>query len=199
MPVKTPNVRCTAHSKSRDGGQCGNWAIHGGTVCRYHGGAAPRVKAKAAERLIDAAVARAAETYGLPVTTTPDQALLDEVHRTAGHIAWLRAKIADVSDDDLVWGRTRDKTGGEDRGITHEAKPNAWLELYHRERAHLVRVCAEAIKAGIEERRVRLAEAQGALVADVIRAILTDLDLTPEQTAKAGEVVPMRLRAVAAS
>jgi hypothetical protein len=58
-------------------------------------------------------------------------------------------------------------------------------------------VCEAAIRAGIEERRVRLAEQQGALVADVIRKILGDLELTPEQAAKAGEVVPIRLRSLA--
>jgi hypothetical protein len=34
-------------------------------------------------------------------------------------------------------------------------------------------------------------------VADVIRKILGDLELTPEQAAKAGEVVPIRLRSLA--
>lgn len=42
--------RCTATSKAK-GIQCGRTAILGGTVCRYHGGAAPQVKAKAAERM----------------------------------------------------------------------------------------------------------------------------------------------------
>ena len=41
--------RCRA--RHRDGGRCKNWAIRGGTVCRYHGGSAPQVRAAAAERL----------------------------------------------------------------------------------------------------------------------------------------------------
>ena len=43
-------LRCKAHSKAK-GTQCGRTAIPGGTVCRYHGGAAPQVKLKAQERL----------------------------------------------------------------------------------------------------------------------------------------------------
>jgi hypothetical protein len=42
--------QCKAHSK-QTGKQCGRKAIPGGTVCRYHGGAAPQVIAKAEERL----------------------------------------------------------------------------------------------------------------------------------------------------
>ncbi len=46
-----PGVKCKAHN--RVGNRCGNWAIKGGFVCRMHGGGAPQVKAKAAERLAD--------------------------------------------------------------------------------------------------------------------------------------------------
>lgn len=42
--------RCTARSKARQA-QCGRTAIPGGTVCRYHGGAAPQVIAAAKARL----------------------------------------------------------------------------------------------------------------------------------------------------
>lgn len=42
--------RCTAKSKQR-GDRCRRAAILGGTVCPFHGGAAPAVKRKAAERL----------------------------------------------------------------------------------------------------------------------------------------------------
>jgi hypothetical protein len=42
--------RCTATSKQR-GERCKQPAITGGTVCRYHGGAAPQVKAAADKRL----------------------------------------------------------------------------------------------------------------------------------------------------
>jgi hypothetical protein len=41
--------RCRAH-RQRDGKPCGAWAMRGTTVCRVHGGMAPQVRAKAAER-----------------------------------------------------------------------------------------------------------------------------------------------------
>lgn len=49
MAVPAPR-RCSARSKST-GKACQRPAIPGGTVCRYHGGAAPQVKAAAMDRL----------------------------------------------------------------------------------------------------------------------------------------------------
>ncbi len=55
--------RCTAKSK-QSGERCKQPAIHGGTVCRFHGGAAPQVQQAAKERLaalVDPAIGRLAE------------------------------------------------------------------------------------------------------------------------------------------
>jgi hypothetical protein len=148
------------------------------------------------------AARRLVVTYGLPRDISPGDALLEEVQATAGHVAWLRAKVAELEDADLVWGVTEesDQQATEFPGVntTRAAKPNVWLDLYRQERKHLVDVCKAALAAGIEERRVKLAEQQGALVAGVIRAILGDLDLTADQQAKVSEVVPRHLRAVSA-
>lgn len=198
-----------------NGEPCPKYAMNGSTVCDSHGGKAPQVRAKAAERLTEARAMGLVETYGRKVETTATEALLDEVQWTAGHVAWLRDRVREIEEGEqtagdgetsgrggggehpLVWGTTRRKTGGEDWGETQEAAPNVWLRLYQTERTHLVKVCSEAIKAGIEERRVRLAEQQGALVAQVIRAILADLDLSAEQQALVPDVVPRHLRALA--
>ncbi|HWU23655.1 MAG TPA: hypothetical protein VN088_19105 [Nocardioides sp.] len=133
-------------------------------------------------------------TYGLPVDTTPEQAILDEVQRTAGHVAWLAQQVQAMTKGELTWGLTKSKEGGDDRGETEEAVPPVLLRLYQEERKHLVVVCAAAMRAGIEERRVKLAEQQGALVAQVIRAVLGDLNLTADQQALVPVVVPARLR-----
>jgi hypothetical protein len=54
-----------------------------------------------------------------------------------------------------------------------------------------------ALKAGVEERRVRLAENQGALVAQAIRQVLDQLNLTPTQQELVPTVVPAALRLIA--
>lgn len=166
--------------------------------CKLHGGSTPSVAKGSHLRLVERKARAVMETYGLPIETSPADALLAEVHRTAGHVAWLQQRVADLEEHDVVWGTTQIKTGGQDGGTTEAAEPHVWLRLYQQERAHLVKVSAEAIRCGIEERRVKLAESQGALVAGVIRAILGDLSLTPEQQAMVSEVVPRRLRELAA-
>lgn len=198
--------RCWGSSKS-SGGQCRKWAMQGQNVCELHGGKAPQNIAKAKARIAEAKAKRLVAIYGCKVETTATAALLEEVQWTAGHVAWLRERIQQLEGDALVdegngqhpliWGVTREKTGGEDYGITYEAEPNVWLKLYQQERTHLVKVCEAAIRAGIEERRVQLAESQGALVAGAIRKILGDLQLTPEQQARVSQVVPRHLRALA--
>jgi len=203
----TGQRRCQRRSKNSGGQQCGAIAMRGQDICRFHGGATKKARAKAQERLTEERARTLVETYGRKIDTTATEALLDEVQWTAGHVAWLRERVqeiesaAEVQDTDgqnpLVWGVTKKKTGGDDFGTTEEATPNIWLKLYQTERVHLVKVCSEAIKAGIEERRIKLAEQQGELVAHAIRAILTDLGLTAEQQARVPEVVPRHLRALA--
>lgn len=188
---------CIRH-RSRSGAPCRGNAMLGLEVCGAHGGRARQVKAAGRRRAAEQKARTLVQTYGLKIETTATEALLEEVKWTAGHVQWLREKVAELEEQALVWGRTREKAGGDDWGRTDEAKPNAFLVLYQTERTHLVKVCSEAIKAGIEERRVRLAEQQGALVADVIKRILDDLGLTPTQQAQVAEVVPRHLRLLTA-
>lgn len=192
-------AKCTGHKSDGSGEPCGNWPMHGQTVCHAHGGRARQNRKAAADRMAEQEVRDLAVTYGLPVETTPEQAILDEVQRTAGHVQWLEQQVRSMTKGELVWGMTKSKEGGDDAGTTEEAVPPVLLRLYQEERKHLVTVCAAAMRAGIEERRVKLAEQQGALVAQVIRAVLADLDLTSEQQARVPEVVPQHLRLLTAA
>lgn len=194
-----PKRRCKGHN--RKGGQCGNPAVPGALVCTRHGGAAPQVVEAAQRRIAIAEARQAAETLGLLIDISPEQALLDEVQRAAGMVAFYQARVEELTDggfDRLVWGHTKSKIGGEDSGKTYEATPNVWLELFNAERDRLVKVCAAALRAGIEERRVKLAEQQGILVAAVIRRILTRLNLTEDQLALVPTVVPEEIRTLTA-
>jgi hypothetical protein len=59
-------AQCTATSK-RTHERCKRGSIPGGTVCKHHGGYAPQVRAKAAERLaalVDPAITRLSKLVG---------------------------------------------------------------------------------------------------------------------------------------
>lgn len=194
---------CHGKKRGEEGGWCHRpqgWGTdHVGTgKCKLHGGATKSHKTAAKTEL----ARRAVDTYGLPREVDPAVALLEEVHRTAGHVAWLSKVVASTDQDELVWGVAEeiDRTGGEYAGTetTSRAMPSIWLDLYQRERKHLTDVCKAAIAAGIAERQVRLAEQQGAIVVDVIRRILDRLDLTAAQSALVPAVVPEELRRAAA-
>ena len=54
-----------------------------------------------------------------------------------------------------------------------------------------------ALRAGVEERRIRLAETGADAILGRIRQILNALDLTPLQLSQADVVVPMQIAALA--
>jgi hypothetical protein len=161
--------------------------------CRLHGG-----KTKTHVKNAQKAIAKAgADTYGLPIDVDPAQALLDEVHRTAGHVAWLGAIVAAMRKGDLGWGVTKVKRGGEDFGTTYESKLNVYLSLYQDERKHLTRVCETAIKAGVEQKRLTLETHRAELMVKMLEMVFGKLELTPEQSEKLEELVPEALKSLA--
>lgn len=165
--------------------------------CKLHGGNTENHNKHATKQQ----AAEAVRTFGLAREVDPRDALLEEVYRTAGAVDWLHKQVQALTPDDVIWGQTEQvaRDSGEFPGVdtTYAATAHAWVQLWQKERKHLIDVCKAAVAAGIEERRVRLAEQQGALLSDAIKRILADLELTQEQQAKAPEVVVRHLRAVA--
>lgn len=122
--------------------------------------------------------------YGAPINIDPHQALLDEVHRAAGHVAWLEAKVRALNDNEL----SESTIGGK--------VPNFWIRWYTDERQRLLVAAATCIKAGVAERQVQVAEEQGRILAVSIRRILDQLGLSAEQQRAAPEVVRKVLTSV---
>jgi hypothetical protein len=169
--------RCGA--KTRSGAPCAKTAgwgtSHNGFGnCKLHGGASPNGE-KHGKRL---EAEQAVVTYGLPREVDPHSALLEELHRTAGHVAWLGQLVGDLNQRDLKQYQLAESGGVIER-------PAIWVELYHRERAHFAKVAKTCVDVGIEERRVKLAEQQGELLAQVIRGVLTDLGVADHPEAPA--------------
>jgi len=130
--------------------------------------------------------------YGMPVEQIdPGEAVLQELARTAGHVQWLYEKMQEVEDD---YGKDTALEQNTRMGRT----PAVWVDLYYRERQHLLSVAKTAASMGIQERHIRLAEEQGRLLADVIRSFMQDPDLglSPEQMVKAPELMRRHLAAI---
>lgn len=123
------------------------------------------------------------EIYGKPNTVITDAAevLLAEIRRTAGHIEWLGEQISYSDPDAFVrslWLMKRQSGYVRDTEIDTSDYSQAggmWLELYLTERRHLAAICRTALAAGIEERRVRLAERQAEAIGSAFRGLLVDL------------------------
>jgi hypothetical protein len=137
---------------------------------------------------------------GAPIDKDPGVLLLEEVHRTAGHVEWLGNKVRGLGAEDLVWSLREETSEHGHKGddsvsmVTkrYGAEVNTWYQLYKEERKHLAAVAAAAIKAGVEERRVRIAERGIDMLEASMIAALADLGLDPH-SARVREVIGRRL------
>ncbi|MHA7158824.1 hypothetical protein ACX8Z7_12355 [Glutamicibacter endophyticus] len=173
----------------------------GGTVCRMHGGAARQVAAKAAARRQQETIQSLLANLGTPTPVDPGQALLELIAAKNGEVHWLRAVVQSIEQDSLVWGRADYENGIGPQGpidkYTDKASVNIWWEMLRKAEDQLASYSSAALKAGIEERRVRLAERTGNQVAAAMRRILDRLNLNPMQLDLVGTVVPEELRRMA--
>jgi hypothetical protein len=128
-------------------------------------------------------------TLGTPREVDPGVALLEEIHRTAGHVAWLAQKVAELEDSEMVWSKVmtakESVSGGPGGGYTMRRRENrqtinAWYEIYMREREHLTRASAKALQVGIEQRKVHLAERGVDALETALSSALLELGLDPQ-------------------
>lgn len=184
--------KCGAQKLSGvEGDTCNNPAGYGTEHpgfgrCKRHFGSTPG-PARGAFREMVAAM-------GDPLYVEPAQALVNEIARANGHVYWLSQKIAafkfpEVIDEDGV---------GPDPEKFLSPNQMSWYKIYLEERRHLVDVSAIAIKAGMADRALRLAEREGEMMALAIQRILDRLGLTDAQLDMVPDVVPDVLRQLTA-
>jgi hypothetical protein len=150
---------------------------------------------------------------GIPVETDPGEALLGELAETAGNVAFYRQLVQQLpghpEPDEYLSGKDGDgrwERGGPGvygptfhvSGVpTGEARPHVLVQLYNRERKHMVDVASAALRAGVEDHRVRIAERDGLALAQAIRGILNDLGVSDHPDA--GKVVRQHLEVAAST
>lgn len=186
-----------SHSRSRGRGPCHGSRKLGTDGCRMHAGRGQGVKNLAAWE---------AKRHPLavePLDMAPGHVLLWRVQHLAAMVASVDSIVAGLEAEQVVWGRERsvDRQGGEFPGTetVWAAKLNTWVQ-YHASLDRALRdACTAALAANVDERMVRIAEAQGAAIVQLLQAVFADpqLALTPAQRAVLPQVVPRHLRAIA--
>lgn len=194
-------AKCQATSKKR-GDQCKNYPVRGLRVCLRHGGGSKKARAAATRNLEQEKLTRVARRLGTPHTDLdPAQALLDLVASKAGEVEWLRHQVELLeTDGELWWGKTKESEednpmGGKTETV-QEARQHVVYTLLHKAQDQLARYAGETLKAGVDERQVRIAERTGEQFEAVITALLPAIGATPEQMKLAAAEIPKILRNV---
>lgn len=182
----------------------------GGTRCtRFHGSKAPQVKAAAEQRVaVEAAVAegeRLARLGGQRVID-PLDALLGQVYEAAFNVEAYRLAIGDLVVDVGAWSDSDTVALPErivefERGGTHvPARVHVLVDLYNQERDRLVKYSKLCLDARVDERRVRVAEADAQRFAAALGGALDDVgeQMSDELRATLRTALGRRLRALSA-
>ena len=140
---------------------------------------------------------------GAAIDIDPHEALMTCVRIAAGEVAYCTQKIATLHEDDAL-GHPETRTVREftnDDGQVYETEErkfapvavHVWISVRQGALDRLARYSKMALDAGVEERKVRLAEQWGERLARLLHNVLEDLDLTPKQKKRAPEVIQRHL------
>lgn len=191
------SVGCIGHKTPARGGMaCKRAPARGQRVCRAHGGGAPQAKEAAAKRLAEAEATKILATYARDAgDVDPGEKLLDLICWGSAKVNFYRQRVLLLKPSEYTWGRTRSKTGGDDRGTTHEAKPNAWVVLLREAEQDLARFCVDALKVGLKERELDIAARMADKIVPILDAVLAEFGHDPKLP-EVAEKVARVLRAV---
>ena len=200
---------CRAHN-ARTGIRCKAYPTPGGTVCETHGGVTQQRGRVVQTELRRRDMEHAQSMLGVTdFDVSPEEAIMQTVRESAANVAFFRARVqAIVGEQDLddpnhplIWGVTQivstgaSATPGDDE--TAAAGVNIWYEMYRQEREHLLKASTAALRAGIAERRVRMAEMGAEVIVGRIRQIINALSLSPDQVREADRVIPLQIAMLA--
>lgn len=161
-----PPAQCTA-TIHRTGKRCTKPANVGSDVCHTHGGNAPQVRAAAEKRVT------LAEAMVKGVKRQPWEILEDALHAA-----------------DLLMREATFELGA--KGTVTPALMDKFVAAF--ERAH--RLAKVNLDAGIDQRRLQLAEAQAGQMHKVFTRVLDALGLTPEQKALVPQLLKREIEGV---
>lgn len=141
-------------------------------TCKLHGGCLPNHQIAAARR-------QAMVAFHHPRPVDPATALLECVQLAAGQVAYAGSQL--------------DRLETEGQAGLETNKALFWQTTQNEAIDRLARYSKMALDAGAAEKQVRIAERWGAELAEVVKAVFRDLELTEEQEVCAPEIVRRHL------
>jgi len=142
--------------------------------CKWHGGMLPNQR----KHLL----AAEARLMGCPIEMNPVEAMIWCIRITAGEIKWLSDQIAEI-DQEEDW--VENTVIGKQMNVFVRERTAAQHRLF--------KFSSEAVKLGLAERAIKLAEMYGETIAAFMHGVLDDIDLTPAQQQQAKVAVRRHL------
>lgn len=138
---------------------------------------------------------------GSPIDMDPHEALLQAIRIAAGEVAYCDAQVRRLSEDELFERPNRETYVRLPSGSLEvveikrdEEVISRWVRLRRDAADRMAKYAKQAIDAGIDERRVAVAERVADVLAPLLQNLADDLQLTSEQRGKLPHILGMRLR-----
>ena len=178
--------RCSGHSTST-GEPCGLSPVRGATVCHKHGGSAPQVKAKAAERVAQQEFDQEMSRTLAHLNVAPVDNPLAVLAELAGQAVAFKDALADRVNrlNDI---RYEDLKGSE--------QLRSEVALWERALDRCERFVTSMARLKIDDRLVKVEEAQVDLLLAALDAGLVAVDVEPGRRVEAKAAAARHLRAV---
>ena len=170
---------CTAHN--RQGQPCGRQPVAYQSVCDMHGGASPRALRAAAKREASALIAQAYDADPQAVLAAQGLEPISDPLDALGRVAAASEHLLDALGARV--NALPDIINVDAKG-TEEI--SAIFRAYERAMDRHARLADLLVRAGFDERKIKLEEGTAVAFTSVMRAVLDRLDLTPAQR----EIVP---------
>lgn len=188
MSDTTEPPRCTA--KTSSGRPCKQRPIKGGRVCVTHGGRAPQVRMKAAERVLEARIAGEVQRQGIEPIGDPYELLLAVAGEAVAFLALARQNLGVLTS----WSQV-DAMGAEGVRVA--------VTVYESALDRVIDTAAKIIKLNAVDKQVeiqaRAVEVRSAEVLDFIGATFSHAvrvaDLDSEMAARLFAAIPQAMEA----
>lgn len=201
---------CSGHLASDPSKPCGKSPIAGHHVCRTHGGALKKTQLAAQERLAlmsaQGEIANLMRECDVP-EQHPIDGLLEVVRISGSMMRLLTIKVGELREDPEVREVLVEGRGGElstKRVADEEAfwglnsqgemVPHTYVQLLKVWTERYERACKTALEAGIEERRIRLAEDTSETFFAALSKAVVVADLDPASRAALNQALAAELR-----